>query len=150
MSFDQPVAGGEERRAAVWAAAAASVARGAPTGVVGHSRAGAYLPGIADAVGSDRQDVVFLNARLPHPGTSWVGSLPPERARWLREMAVSGRLPTWDTWFPAGSLDDLLPNPGQRRQVLHGLPELPWKVVSEVLPAPGRSVELCQAHSPSS
>jgi hypothetical protein len=123
--------------AAVCAAAAASVAPGAPTVVVGHSRAGAYLPGIADAVGSDRLDVVFLDARLPHPGTSWVGSLPPERATWLREMAVSGRLPTWDTWFPASSLDDLLPDPGQRRQVLHGLPELSWKLVSEVLPEPG-------------
>jgi hypothetical protein len=121
--------------AAVCAAAAGSVAPGAPTVIVGHSRAGAYLPGIADAVGSDRLDVVFLDARLPYPGTSWVGSLPPERGTWLREMAVSGRLPTWDTWFPALSLDDLLPDPGQRSHVLHGLPELPWQVVSEVLPA---------------
>ena len=119
------------------AAAAASVAPGAPTVVVGHSRAGPYLPGIADAIGSDRVDVVFLDARLPHPGTSWVGSLPPEQGTWLREMAVSGRLPTWDTWFPAGSVDGLLPDPGQRRHVLHGLPELSWKVVSEVLPTPG-------------
>lgn len=79
----------------------------------------------------------YLDARLPHPGTSWVGSLPPARDTWLRQMAVSGRLPTWDTWFPTLSLDDLLPDPGQRRQVLHGLPELSWKVVSEVLPAPG-------------
>ncbi|SCE88841.1 hypothetical protein GA0074695_1912 [Micromonospora viridifaciens] len=123
--------------AAVCAAAAASVAPGAPTVVVGHSRAGAYLPGIADAVGGDQLDVVFLDARLPHPGTSWIGSLPPERATWLREIAVSGRLPTWDTWFPASSLDDLLPDPGQRGQVLHDLPELSWQVVSEVLPAPG-------------
>ncbi|MFG3602665.1 alpha/beta fold hydrolase [Micromonospora chersina] len=123
--------------AAVCAATAASVAPGTPTVIVGHSRAGAYLPGIADAVGSGRLDVVFLDARLPHPGTSWIGSLPPERASWLREMAVSGRLPTWDTWFPAGSLDDVLPDPDQRRQVLDGLPELSWKVFSEVLPTPG-------------
>lgn len=125
--------------AAVCAAAAASVAPGAPTVVVGHSRAGAYLPGIADALGNDPLDVVFLDARLPHPGNSWVGSAPPARAAWLREIAVSGRLPTWDTWFPAESLDDLVPEPGQRLQVLRGLPELPWTVVSEVLPAPGRS-----------
>jgi hypothetical protein len=118
--------------------AAANVTHDAPTVVVGHSRAGAYLPGIADAVGSDRLDVVFMDARLPHPGTSWVGSLPPERATWLREIAVSGRLPTWDTWFPADSLADVLPDPDQRRRVLHGLPELSWKVVSEVLPTPGK------------
>jgi len=125
--------------AAVCAEAAGSVAPGVPTVVVGHSRAGAYLPGIADAVGSDRLDVVFLDARLPHPGTSWVRSLPPERATWLREMAVSGRLPTWDTWFPADSLADVLADPDQRRQMLNGLPELPWKVVSEVLPTPGKA-----------
>ena len=124
---------------AVCAAAAASVAPGAPTVVVGHSRAGAYLPGIAEALGSDRLDVVFLDARLPHPGNSWVGSVPPARATWLREKAGSGRLPTWDTWFPGESLDELLPDPGQRRRVLHSLPELPWTVVSEVLPAPGRA-----------
>jgi hypothetical protein len=123
--------------AAVCAAAAASVAPGTPAVVVGHSRAGAYLPGIADALGGDGLDVVFLDARLPHPGTSWIGSLPPERAAWLRQMAVSGRLPTWDTWFPADSLDDLMPDPDQRRRVLRGLPELPWQVLSEVLPVPG-------------
>ncbi|MEU9829327.1 hypothetical protein [Micromonospora chersina] len=125
--------------AAVCAEAAASVAPGVPTVVVGHSRAGPYLPGIADAVGSDRLDVVFMDARLPHPGTSWFRSLPPERAAWLREMALSGRLPTWDTWFPDDSLADVLPDPDQRRQVLHGLPELSWKVVSEVLPTPGKA-----------
>ncbi len=124
--------------AAVCTAAAASVARGAPTVVVGHSRAGPYLPGIADAVGSDRLDVVFLDARLPYPGSSWVGSRPPVQRTWLRQLAASGRLPTWDTWFPTASVDDLLPESGQRRQVLHGLPELPWKVVSEVLPTPGQ------------
>src|SRR5262245_1270786 len=60
--------------AAVSEAAAASVAPGARTVIVGHSRAGAYLPGIADAIGGDRLDVVFLDARLPHPGNSWVGT----------------------------------------------------------------------------
>jgi hypothetical protein len=121
--------------------AAANVTHGAPTVVVGHSRAGAYLPGIADAVGSDQVDVVFMDARLPHPGTSWVGSLSPERATWLREMAVSGRLPAWDAWFPKDSLADVLPDPDQRRRVLHDLPELSWNVVSEVLPTPGRAWE---------
>ncbi|MCI4063418.1 hypothetical protein MRQ36_12865 [Micromonospora sp. R77] len=123
--------------AAVCAAAAAGIAPGTPTVVIGHSRAGAYLPGIADAIGGDRLDVVFLDARLPHPGTSWIGSLDPERAAWLRGMAGSGRLPSWDTWFPDLSLDELLPDPGRRHQVLAGLPELPWTIVSEVLPEAG-------------
>jgi len=116
--------------AAVCAAAAAT---GAASVVVGHSSAGAYLPGIAEAVGGDRLDVVFLDARLPHPGMSWIGSPPPERARWLRRLAVSGRLPRWDSWFPP---DGLLTDPNRRR-VLRDLAELPWNVVSEVLPAPG-------------
>lgn len=133
----RPLVDAPSFHAATCAAAAASVAPGAPTVVVGHSRAGAYLPGIADAIGGDRLDVVFLDARLPHPGSSWVWSSPPERASWLREMAVSGRLPAWDTWFPTESYEALLPEPAQRRRVLDGIPELPWSVVSEVLPTPG-------------
>jgi len=136
----RPLVGAPSFHAAVCEAAAASVAPGAPTVVVGHSRAGAYLPGIAEAVGGGRLDVVFLDARLPHPGASWVGSLSPDRAAWLRNVAVSGRLPTWDTWFPDSSFDQLLPDPGQRR-VLNGLPELPWELVSEVLPAPAGAWE---------
>jgi hypothetical protein len=125
--------------ASLCAAAAGSLRPGAPTVLVGHSRAGPYLPGIADAIGNDVTDVVFLDARLPHPGTSWVGSLPPEQSTWLRRLAVAGRLPSWDTWFPAGSVDGLLPEPGRRRQVLHDLPGLPWTVASEVLPTPGEA-----------
>jgi hypothetical protein len=111
--------------AAVRSAAAATGSAGV---VVGHSRAGAYLPSVAEAVGAE--DVVFLDARLPHPGTSWIGSSPPDRAAWLRKMAVSGRLPPWDTWFPPDDLTD--PD-----RVLHDLPEVPWSVVAEVLPEPG-------------
>lgn len=118
-------------------AAAASVAPGTTTVVVGHSRAGSYLPGIVEAIGRDRLDVVFLDARLPHPGASWVGSMPADQATRLRELTASGRLPTWDTWFPGHSIDEILPNPDQRREVLHDLPELPWRIVSEVLPTPG-------------
>jgi hypothetical protein len=110
------------------AAVCAAVADVAASVVIGHSRAGAYLPGIVEAIGRDPVDVVFLDARLPHPGKSWVGSLPPDRAKWLRDMAVSGRLPPWDTWFPTSADTNR-----------HDLPELPWKVVSEVLPATGRA-----------
>lgn len=122
---------------AVCAAAAASVAPGARTVVIGHSRAGAYLPGIVDAVGDDCADVVFLDARLPHPGTSWIGSLPPDRSTWMAELAIGARLPTWDTWFPDQSLDDVVPDPEERRRILSDLPELPWQVVTEELPEAG-------------
>lgn len=80
------------------AAVCAAATNVTASAVVGHSRAGAYLPGIAEAIGGNQLDVVLLDARLPHPGMSWVGSLPPERATWLRQMVRSGRLPPWDTW----------------------------------------------------
>jgi hypothetical protein len=122
--------------AAFCAAAAAGVADDPPAAIVGHSRAGPYLPGITDAIGRAGLDVVFLDARLPYPGTSWLDELPQDRAAWLRRSAVAGRLPSWDRWFPEGSLTRLLPDPAER-SVLWNLPELPWSVVSEVLPKPG-------------
>ncbi|WP_027346281.1 alpha/beta fold hydrolase [Hamadaea tsunoensis] len=112
----------------------AAAKRTEPDLVVAHSGAGAYLPGIASAVGCD---VVFLDAVLPHPGRSWIDSLPADFADALRGMARDGRLPPWDTWFPREAVDELLPDARQREQVLRDLPELPWPVATEVKPRPG-------------
>lgn len=144
----RPLVDAPSFHAAVCMAAAASVAPGAPTVVVGHSRAGPYLPGIADAVGSDRLDVAFLDARLPYQGTSWIGSLPPERATWLREIAVSGRLPTWDTWFPASSLDNLLPDPPPAAPGAARLTRAAVEGRLRGTARTGRAVELRRAHLP--
>jgi hypothetical protein len=121
------------------ACAAAVRAAGRPDVIVGHSRAGAYLPGIATAAGNDRVQVLFVDARLPSPGRSWAGSLSPERLAWLRSIVRDGRLPTWDTWLPAHAMAELLPDPAQRDRVLSELPRLPWPLVEEVLPTPGRA-----------
>ncbi|MEV0714858.1 hypothetical protein [Asanoa sp. NPDC050611] len=122
--------------AALSSAAAASVADTTPAAVVAHSRAGAYLPGIIDAIAHPGVAAVFLDARLPYPGTSWIDSTPPDRATWLRKAAAHGRLPAWDRWFPAETFDHLRRDPTHRR-ALQDLPELPWELVTETLPEPG-------------
>ncbi len=50
---------------------------------------------------------------------------------------MSGRLPTWDHLVPRQLHPRPPADPRQRHQVLHDLPELPWKILSGVLPAPG-------------
>jgi len=45
---------------------------------------------------------VLMTPACPEPGTSGSGRCRRSAAAWLSQMAVSGRLPTWDTWFPAG------------------------------------------------
>jgi hypothetical protein len=136
--------------AALSAAAAAAVADTPPTAVVGHSRAGPYLPGIIDAIGHPGVAAVFLDARLPYPGRSWLASSPPEQATWLRQSGIAGRLPPWNTWFP-----ELDPAP-ETHQALVDLPELPWNIVTERLPHLGPTwhsahrtyLQLSEAYAP--
>jgi len=120
---------------AVRDAAVAAVSPSARIVVVGHSRAGPHLPGIAAAIGPAVSEVVFLDARLPHPGQSWLSNLTPEQAGMLQELAHDGRLPRWDRWFPSDALQGLLPDPKQRERILQEMPELPWSTVTEELPA---------------
>lgn len=120
--------------------------------LVGHSRAGPLLAGIAAILGPAVRSVVFVDARLPHPGRSWLETVPPERAAQLRAMADGGRLPPWDTWFP-GALAGILPDPAVRQRLRSELPRIPWDMLTEpapsdVLPAvPWRYVQLSPAYA---
>jgi len=120
---------------AVCESAAAAAASSARVVVVGHSRAGPYLPGIAAALGSAVSEVVFLDARLPYPGRSWLSSLTADQAGTLRELTHEDRLATWDRWFSPDALEGLLPDPQQRERIRQELAELPWSLVTEELPA---------------
>jgi hypothetical protein len=116
------------------AAAAAVPLNAAAVVVVGHSRAGPLLPGVAAAVGPAVSHVVFVDARLPHAGRSWQDTLSADRLAALENAASSGRLPTWDRWFPPEALAELLPDRQQRSRLVGDLPQLPWGLVTEAAP----------------
>ena len=120
-------------------AAADAIAAGAGRGplvLVGHSGAGALLPAVAGAVGGGRVvRTVFADALLPHPGRSWFSTVPAELSTRLRGLARGGLLPPWDEWFPPGTVEELLPEPGQRARFRAELPRLPLAYFEEAAPA---------------
>jgi len=103
--------------------------------LVGHSGAGALLPGIAGALPVPATGLVYVDALLPHPGTSWLESLSEDRAAHLRSLCRDGRLPPWSTWFPAEVLEKALPDEAMRAAFHDDLPELPWALTTEPMPS---------------
>jgi len=116
------------------AARRAAVGSASPVVVVGHSAAGPLLPGVIAALDTPVSTVVFVDARLPHPGLSWLETLPAERAEALRAQAQEGFLPRWDTWFPPEAVAGLLPDSAVRQAFQAELPEVPWGLLTETLP----------------
>jgi hypothetical protein len=102
--------------------------------LVGHSGAGPLLPAIADAMGANVRGAVFVDATLPHPGSSWFDTAPPQRREHLAGLVRAGRLPPWNEWFPAEVLDALLPEAGMRERFIAELASLPLAYFEEAAP----------------
>ena len=64
----------------------ARAAAGRPAVLVGHSRAGPILAA-AGALITQVRGYVFVDARLPFPGQTWMDTAPPELVTRLRELA---------------------------------------------------------------
>jgi hypothetical protein len=114
-----------------------------PVAVVGHSAAGPLLPGALDAIGSSATAAVFLDARLPHGGRTWLEVLSPQRRAARLDLIVDGRLKPWDQWFPDENLSALFPEP---------LPSLPEALLHEVMPTstwdgPAAYLQLSEAYA---
>jgi hypothetical protein len=113
----------------------ATAAAGGVTGpvvVVGHSGAGVLLPAIAETL--DVRAAVFVDAVLPHPGTSWLATVSEELRAQGAGLVHDGRLAPWHTWFPAEMLDRLLPDPEIRARIVAEIPSVPAAYLGE--PAP--------------
>jgi len=104
-----------------------------PAILVGHSRAGPLLPLAARAT-RRVEGCVFVDARLPHPGASWIAATPSELAAQLRRMGRDGWLPPWSDWWDPNELARLLPDPIVRARFVRGCPRLPLALFEEVLP----------------
>jgi hypothetical protein len=104
-----------------------------PAILVGHSRAGPLLPLAARAT-RRVEGCVFVDARLPHPGASWIAMTPSELAEQLRRMGRDGWLPPWPDWWRPDELARLLPDPMVRARFVRGCPRLPLALLEEVFP----------------
>lgn len=114
--------------------------------VVGHSRAGPLLPGALAAIGANCATAVFLDARLPHDGRTWLQTLTAERRAALLASAENDRLPPWDRWFPPKAIAELLPDEAVRQRFQDELRGLPTALLSEPMPQSRRDGRLGQAY----
>ena len=114
-------------------------AAGQPVILIGHSRAGPLLATAGTMLGEIVRGYVFVDARLPAPGHSWLETVQPGLAARLREMAdPRGWLPPWSQWWAEEELAALLPDPAVRQHFAAGCPRLPMAMLEEVHPpAPG-------------
>lgn len=122
------------------AQAIAGSAAGQPVILIGHSRAGPLLAAPGTMLAADLRGCIFVDARLPAPGRSWMDTVQPGLAARLRAMAgPAGRLPPWPQWWgDDGELAALLPDPAVRRHFSAGCPRLPIAMLEESYPpAPG-------------
>ncbi|WP_405691489.1 alpha/beta fold hydrolase [Streptomyces sp. NBC_00057] len=115
--------------------------------LVGHSGAGALLPAITSTTTTTVVGTIFVDALLPHPGLRWFDTAPVELREHLCELALDGRLPPWNGWFPPGTVEALLPDPHLRARFCAELPNVPLAYFEEPAPAhpgptPSRSAYL--------
>lgn len=117
----------------------ADSAAGQPVVLIGHSRAGPLLATAGAMLRERVLGYVFVDARLPSPGRSWMETVRPGLAARLRAMAdPQGWLPPWPQWWGDGELAALVPDPAVLRHFTAGCPRLPMAMFEEVYPpAPG-------------
>lgn len=93
--------------------------------IIVHSGAGSLAGAIAAALGPRARGVVFVDAVLPHPGRSWLSTVPEDTRARLLAGVRDGALPRWDRWFPPGLLKALLPDEAMLATFVAGLPGMP-------------------------
>ena len=136
------------------AQAIADSAAGQPAILIGHSRAGPLLATAGTMLGEEVRGYVFVDARLPAPGHSWMETVPPGLAARLRDMAdPQGWLPPWPRWWGEEELAVLLPDPAVRQHFAAGCPRVPLAMFEELYPpapgwpnAPGGYLQLSEAY----
>jgi hypothetical protein len=113
---------------------AAALAGDAPVVPVVHSGAGAFVPGLVDALGERLAGCILVGAVMPYPGRCWLDTAPAALARRLRELEDHGVLPPWDTWFGEGAIASILPDAAARAAFSADLPRVPWAYFEALAP----------------
>jgi pimeloyl-ACP methyl ester carboxylesterase len=125
-----------------------------PVILIGYSRAGSLLATIGTMLRPNVRGYIFVDARLPTPGCSWMQTTAPDLVARLREMAdPQGWLPPWPQWWGEEELAALLPDPALRQRFAAGCPPLPLAMFEEIDPlapgwpdAPGGYLQLSEAY----
>jgi len=114
-----------ERLAAAAAAAIEASEVDGPVGLVVHSAAGGLVPAIIARSKLPISGVLFVDAVLPHPGTSRMRKDPSPLGERIRKLAREGWLPPWHEWFPPGALAETLPDADLRERFIAELHPIP-------------------------
>jgi hypothetical protein len=101
--------------------------------MVAHSGAGALVPAVATRLHA-RCYGIFVDAILPHPGQNWFETAPPELRAHLHTLVRDGMLPPWHRWFPAATIETLLPDASMRERFIAELPRIPMDYLEERAP----------------
>ena len=102
--------------------------------LVAHSGAGALLPSIVETCAERVGGAILVDGLMPHPGRSWLDTVPNSMAAGLRAASRDGLAPPWPRWLPRGMLAELLPDAAMRAELESSAGSVPLAFLGE--PAP--------------
>lgn len=103
-----------------------------------HSSAGPFAPSLA-TFAKQLRGLVFVDAVLPHPGTSAVERTPLEQSQRLRSLiGPDGLLAEWSSWFPKGVLEAWVPDTDARAAALSDIRRVPFAFLEARAPDKSR------------
>lgn len=105
--------------------------------LAGHGGAGPLLPAAGAAVdrrGVGRAAYLFVDADLPHPGSSRLAMVHPSVWARLAPSVVDDTLPPWNVWMGADLLDELVPDAVVRERVRAELRPVSLPMLREPMP----------------
>lgn len=108
-----------------------------PAALIVHSGAGGLASSVVAASGEVVEQVVFVDAILPHPARSWFSTAGDGFAAQVRGRAKDGQVPAWDQWFPPGALAGLIKDHAQRKVFARELRSTPEAFLDEAAPDHG-------------
>lgn len=111
--------------------ATASVAGDSAILVV-HSGAGSLVPAIAASCRIS--GAIFVDALMPHPGQSWLETVPPMLKSRLEKLSRDGRVPPWHRWWPDGAIRGLFTDEAFYARFVAELTDIPLAFLEERAP----------------
>lgn len=115
-------------------AVADQIVDGEPAALVVHSGAGGLATSVVAAADGAIQQVVFVDAILPHPGRAWFSTAGTAFADGVRAKASHDAAAPWDQWFPPGTLAALVSDHALRKAFTRELRPTPMAYLEEVAP----------------